>query len=90
MSLNRVIAAGRDPATPRVSDVMTSRIACCSPDSALDECRTVMTNHRIRHLPVVEHDRLVGIISSGDLLARELRVQEETIRYLHEYMTGPN
>lgn len=88
--MNRVMAAGKNPATTRVFEVMTSRIACCSPDSTLDECRTAMTHHRIRHLPVVQDGRLVGILSSGDLLAREMRVQEETIRFLHEYVTGPN
>ena len=49
-----------------------------------------MTKHKIRHLPVVEDGKLIGMISSGDILARELKEQQETIQYLHEYMQGPN
>jgi CBS domain-containing protein len=88
--MTRVVAARRDPAGTRVSEVMTTPIACCEPDTALEECRTVMTTYKLRHLPVVDDGRLPGIISSGDILARELRVQEETIKYLHDYVTGPN
>ncbi|MBX3395982.1 MAG: CBS domain-containing protein [Phycisphaerae bacterium] len=88
--MNRVVAEERDPKTTRVADVMTARIAICSRDTTLESCRSAMTRHKIRHLPVVEDGKLLGIISSGDILARELKDQEETIRYLHEYMLGPN
>jgi CBS domain-containing protein len=88
--MNRVTATRRDPATVCVHEVMTSKIACCTLDTSLEECRTAMTNHKVRHLPVVEEGRLLGILSIGDLLARELKAQEETIRYLQDYVTGPN
>ncbi len=88
--LNRVIAVGKYPAKTKVAEVMTERVAFCTRDTTLEACRTVMTNHKLRHLPVVEDNKLMGIISSGDILARELKDQEETIRYLHEYMQGPN
>lgn len=88
--MNRVVAAKKDPAAVHVHEVMTEKVAFCTLDTPLDECRSVMTRHKIRHLPVVEEGKLVGMLSSGDLLARELAVQEETIRYLHEYMQGPN
>ena len=48
-----------------------------------------MTQKRIRHLPVVEDNKLLGIITSGDILAREIDAHEETIRYLHNYIYGP-
>jgi len=86
--LNRVVAKRADPATTRVEDVMTERVAFCTRDSSVESCRTIMTKHKLRHLPVVENDRLMGMISSGDILARELQDQEETIRYLHEYIHG--
>ncbi|MCK6456434.1 MAG: CBS domain-containing protein [Phycisphaerae bacterium] len=86
--LNRVVAADKDPSKTLVRDVMTSPVACGTPDTSLGECRTVMTRNRIRHLPIVEHGRLVGIISSGDLMAREVREQQATIHYLHEYIHG--
>lgn len=88
--MNRVVAEQRDPAKVRVADVMTERIAICTRDTTLNECRAVMTRNKLRHLPVVEDGRLEGIISSGDILARELEDQQETIQYLHDYMVGPN
>lgn len=86
--LNRVVAAGKDPGQIRVREVMTPRVAFCEPQTPLSQCRTAMTRNRIRHLPVLENGKLVGIISSGDILARELEDTEEQIRYLHEYMHG--
>jgi len=48
-----------------------------------------MTNRRIRHLPVVEDDKLLGLITSGDIIAQKIDTHEETIRYLHEYIYPP-
>lgn len=88
--LNRVVAARKDPALTKVHEVMTSKVAVCSSDTPLESCRSAMTRNKLRHLPVVDGDRLVGMISIGDLMAREIQEQEETIRWLHEYMHGPN
>ncbi len=88
--LNRVVAPGLDPAATPVRDVMTSKLAVCTRDTTIEECRGVMSRSKMRHLPVVENGDLIGIISSGDILSRELVDQEETIRYLHEYMHGPS
>lgn len=88
--LCRVVAPRKDPASTKVADVMTSKVAVCSPDTTLDACRSAMTRNKLRHLPVVDGTRLVGIVSSGDILARELKEQEETIHWLHQYMHGPN
>jgi len=86
--LNRVVAAVRDPKTTIIGDVMTSPMACCRRDTLLSECRTVMTQKRIRHLPVVEDGMLFGIISIGDIMASEVADQQATIEYLHEYLHG--
>ncbi len=86
--LNRVVAARRDPGETRVGDVMTTPVAVCGPETSRDECRAVMREKRIRHLPVVDDDRLVGIISIGDILLNGEAESEETIRYLYEYMHG--
>ena len=84
--LNRVVARHLDPLKTIIKDVMTTPVACCQPTTKLAECRSVMTEKRIRHLPVVNENRLVGMISSGDLLALEHQEQKRTIEYLHEYL----
>lgn len=86
--LNRIVAAGKPADDTKVEEVMTSPMACCRRDTALDECRTIMTQKRIRHLPVVEEGALFGMISSGDILAGESAHQQATIEYLHEYLYG--
>ena len=84
--LNRVVARHLDPLETIVKDVMTTPVACCQPTTKLAECRSVMTEKRIRHLPVVQDNRLVGMISSGDILALEHVEQQRTIEYMHEYL----
>ena len=84
--LNRVVARHLDPLKTIVKDVMTTPVACCQPTTKLAECRGVMTAKRIRHLPVVMDNRLLGMISSGDILALELGEKQQTIKYLHEYL----
>ncbi len=84
--LRRVVARHLDPLETIVKDVMTTPVACCQPTTKLAECRIVMTEKRIRHLPVVKGNRLLGMISSGDILALEDREQKRTIEYLHEYL----
>lgn len=86
--LNRIVAAGKDPAKTTVEEVMTAPMACCRRDTKLAECRAMMSQKRIRHLPVVEHGRLYGMISSGDILASEVADQQTTIEYLNEYLHG--
>lgn len=88
--LNRVVACQKDAATLRVCDVMTKPVACCKSDTPISECRSVMTSKRIRHLPVVDNQRLTGMISIGDLMAHEVAKQQETIHYLNEYLYGPS
>lgn len=86
--LNRVVAADKDAHATAVSEVMTAPVACGTPQTKLAECRAVMTNGRLRHLPIVDGGRLIGMISSGDILARENHEAQETIHYLQEYMYG--
>lgn len=87
--LTRVVAAGRDPATTLLAEVMTAPIVHCSPTTSLEECRVIFTSKRIRHLPVLEEGKLAGLITSGDLLAHEVREHQETIRHLENYIRTP-
>ena len=87
--LTRVVAVGLAPAATLIADVMTSPVACCRPDTTLEECKKVMTSKRIRHLPVVDEGKLVGIVTSGDILASTTSEQADTIEYLKEYLYGP-
>ena len=87
--LVRLVGKRRDPADTKVCDVMTAEVACCQPNTALDEARGVMKNRRIRHLPVLDGDgQLLGLVSIGDLNAYLSHDQEVTIHILHEYIQG--
>ena len=86
--MTRVVATRKESEKTLVGDVMTCPMAVCRRDTKLAECRTIMTQRRIRHLPVVEDGKLFGLISSGDILASEVADQQATIEYLHEYLYG--
>lgn len=86
--LNRVVAVAKPPQGTSVGEVMTSPMACCRRDTPLADCKSVMTEKRIRHLPVVEEGKLYGLISTGDILASESADKQATIEYLHEYLYG--
>ncbi|MCH7702414.1 MAG: CBS domain-containing protein [Planctomycetes bacterium] len=84
--LNRVVARHRDPMEVIIKDVMSTPVAYCRPTTKLAECRGVMTRKRIRHLPVVKDNKLLGMVSSGDILAMEHGEQQKTIEYMYEYL----
>ena len=86
--LRRVVAARRDPAATRVHEVMTTPVAYCRRETPLDECRAVMTEKRIRHLPVLDDRGVCGIVTIGDLMAHDVTDRETTIQYLNEYIFG--
>jgi CBS domain-containing protein len=87
--LVRVVAACRNPETTAVGEVMTAPVVCCTPDAELQECKELVTNQRLRHIPVVENGRLVGLVTSGDILAREAFERDDVIESLTEYIVGP-
>ncbi|MBC7965388.1 MAG: CBS domain-containing protein [Fuerstia sp.] len=87
--LRRVVAAEKAPSRVRVGEVMTAEVACCRPETSIDDARSIFRQHRIRHLPVVDEGGTVqGLISIGDLNAHHSNHQEVTIHFLHEYMHG--
>lgn len=86
--LSRVIVQRRDPVTTLVQHVMTAEVLCCEPDCSLDEVRLMMKSRRIRHVPVLEADELVGLVSIGDLNAHAACDRELTIHEMEEYIAG--
>lgn len=87
--LRKIVARQRDPSRVPVHEVMSCPVACCHTETTLDECRAVMTERRIRHLPVIENGALCGIVTIGDLTAYEINEHQTTIEYLYEYLYAP-
>lgn len=84
----KVFLEGRASPTTRVGDVMETRVACAWPEQTVDECMAVMTEKRVRHLPVLRHKKLVGVISIGDLVKSKIADQEFAIEQLVDYVRG--
>ena len=84
----KVILHGRSSRDTQVRDIMTSSLITVTPDHTVDECMRLVTEHRIRHLPVLDNDTLVGLISIGDLVNAIIEAQAHTINQLHTYIAG--
>jgi CBS domain-containing protein len=84
----KVILKGRSSRETPVKDIMTPDVLTTSADQTVDSCMNMMTDHRIRHLPVVDGDRVTGLVSIGDLVKAKIADQKEEIERLAQYITG--
>ena len=84
----KVILQGRSSRDTPVVDIMTSDIIHTSPESTVDECMALMTDNKIRHLPVMTDEKLLGVISIGDLVKATIIEQKSTIEQLERYISG--
>jgi CBS domain-containing protein len=86
--LRRVTLEGRDEKAARVREIMTSPLVYVTPETSIDECMAVMTDRRVRHMPVVGGGDVVGIVSIGDVVKFQSKQQSFEIKYLTEYIAG--
>jgi len=81
-----VALAGRSSRDTTVRDIMLSRVPTVALDTEINVCMALMTQHRIRHLPVMDGDELVGLVSIGDLVAAVIADQRQIIEHLEQYI----
>jgi CBS domain-containing protein len=84
----KVILKGRSSEKTPVKDIMTSEVVCANPEQSVEECMSLMTENRIRHLPVKQDEKVVGVLSIGDLVKAIIEEQHFTIKQLEMYITG--
>jgi len=84
----KVILQGKASKDTPVREIMSSKVICVRPNQSTEECMSTMTEKRVRHLPVVENKRLLGVISIGDVVKAVIAEQEEVIEHLEHYITG--
>ena len=84
----RMVLEGRSSKDTRVEEIMTSRVIYAEPAQSVEECMALMTEKRIRHLPIMDEGRLVGVISIGDLVKAIITEQKFIIDQLERYISG--
>ena len=84
----KVILQGKASRETKVGEIMTSPAIVATLDLSVDDCMRLMTDYRIRHLPVTGEDAVIGVLSIGDLVNWIIRRQEEEIHHLHHYIAG--
>lgn len=84
----KVVLLGRTSANTPVSEIMSHQVVCGRLGDTVDQCMQVMTDKRIRHLPIVEHKEVVGIVSIGDLVKAVIDEQQIELRHLQDYIAS--
>ena len=84
----KIVLKGRHSKTTPVREVMTRKVSCVSPDTTVETCMALMTGKRIRHLPVLEDGRLIGLVSIGDVVKATIEEKDLLIDPLEHYIMG--
>ncbi len=82
------IIAGRKAKSTSVTEVMTPNVFTVAPDMDIEDCMTLFSEKRIRHLPVMQNDKVVGMLSISDIVTAIIQAQDQQIKYLEAYITG--
>ena len=83
----KVVLQGRSSRDTKIRDIMTTRVAFARPDQSVEDGMAIMTEKRIRHLPVMDGDKLLGVISIGDLVKSIIEEQQHVIEQLEQYIS---
>ena len=86
--LRNIVLAGRTSKETQVREIMTTKLVVVEPSTAVEEAMAIMTDRHIRHLPVIEHGKLSGIVSIGDLVKQISQDRKFELQYLTDYITG--
>lgn len=84
----KVILCGRSSSDTAVAEIMSSPLLTVTPGDSMNHCMKLMTDHRIRHLPVMDGNGLAGMVSIGDLLKAQLALRQREIEHLQQYIAG--
>lgn len=84
----KVALRGKSSRDVRVAEIMTTPVITVTPEHSIEECMRLVTEHRIRHLPVLDGGQLVGVVSIGDLVNAIISAQADTIQHLSNYIAG--
>lgn len=84
----KVILLGKASKDTLVQEIMTAALICVRPEDTIDHCMNLMTDKRVRHLPVLEGDRLIGVVSIGDVVKEMIAEQKFLIEQLEHYIMG--
>jgi CBS domain-containing protein len=84
----KIVLRGESSRTTTVAEIMSTHVVTVRPDQSIGDCMALMTNNRIRHLPVVDGLKLIGLISIGDVVKAIISDQAETIKHLENYISG--
>ncbi len=84
----KVVLQGKSSKQTPVKEVMTTNVLCARPEQTVEECMALMTDKRVRHLPVLEGEKVVGLISMGDLVKAIIEEQQFIIEQLEHYISG--